>query len=30
MAQSMGVAKVSLPPHIVPTQLKNFTPWGRR
>jgi hypothetical protein len=25
---SMGVSKVSEPPHIVPTQLKNFTPVG--
>jgi len=28
IAQSMGVAKTSLPPHMVPTQLKNFTPVG--
>ena len=28
MAQSMGVSKVSLPPHMVPIQLKNFTPVG--
>ena len=27
-AQSIGVARVSLPPHIVPIQLKNFTPVG--
>ena len=27
-AQSMGVSKDSFPPHIVPTQLKNFTPVG--
>jgi hypothetical protein len=28
MAQSMGVSKVSDPRHIVPIQLKNFTPVG--
>ncbi len=27
-AQSMGVAMVMLPPHMVPIQLKNFTPVG--
>jgi hypothetical protein len=27
-AQSMGVRMAILPPHIVPTQLKNFTPVG--
>ena len=28
MLQSMGVSKVSEPPHMVPIQLKNFTPVG--
>jgi hypothetical protein len=28
MAQSMGVRMAMLPPHIVPIQLKNFTPVG--
>ena len=28
IAQSMGVSKVSFPRHIVPIQLKNFTPVG--
>jgi hypothetical protein len=28
MAKSIGVWKVSRPPHIVPIQLKNFTPVG--
>ena len=27
-ANSMGVGKTRLPPHIVPIQLKNFTPVG--
>ena len=27
-AHSIGVSKVSEPPHIVPIQLKNFTPVG--
>ena len=27
-ANSIGVSKVSDPPHIVPIQLKNFTPVG--
>ena len=27
-AQIIGVAKTSLPPHMVPIQLKNFTPVG--
>ncbi len=27
-AHSMGVAMVMLPPHMVPIQLKNFTPVG--
>ncbi len=26
--KSMGVGKVSLPPHMVPSQLKNLTPVG--
>ncbi|SKF62470.1 Uncharacterised protein [Mycobacteroides abscessus subsp. abscessus] len=28
MAHSMGVSKLIDPPHIVPIQLKNFTPVG--
>ena len=28
IAHSIGVSKVSEPPHIVPIQLKNFTPVG--
>ena len=28
IAQIMGVSKVSEPPHMVPIQLKNFTPVG--
>ena len=27
-ANSMGVGKTMLPPHMVPIQLKNFTPVG--
>ena len=28
IVQIIGVSKTSLPPHIVPIQLKNFTPVG--
>ena len=28
IAQSIGVSRLTFPPHIVPIQLKNFTPVG--